>query len=151
MAGKTGTAQRISRNRDSDAPATLREGQKNQALFIGYAPTEGPRIAVAVVVEQGGSGSGAAAPVARKIFDVWLGAAGEAAKGEVGNRESEIVDPPTAVPSALPSGTAPQPAIPTPTAVSPEAPTAAEPRATTNSPQSRLPIPDARFPMPGPP
>ena len=76
MAGKTGTAQRISRNRDSDAPVTLREGQKNQALFIGYAPTEAPRIAVAVVVEQGGSGSGAAAPVARKIFDVWLGVAG---------------------------------------------------------------------------
>jgi penicillin-binding protein 2 len=74
MAGKTGTAQRVSRDRDSDVVRTLREGQKNQALFVAYAPAEAPRIAVAVVVEQGGSGSLAAAPVARKIFDLWLGA-----------------------------------------------------------------------------
>ncbi len=72
MAGKTGTAQRVSRNRDTEVQAVLREGQKNQALFVAYAPTEAPRIAVAVVVEQGGSGSAAAAPVARKIFDAWL-------------------------------------------------------------------------------
>jgi penicillin-binding protein 2 len=72
MAGKTGTAQRVSRNRDSDVQRTLRAGQKNQALFIGYAPAENPRIAIAVVVEQGGSGSQAAAPVARAIFDAWL-------------------------------------------------------------------------------
>lgn len=72
MAGKTGTAQRVSRNRDSDVQAVLREGQKNQALFISYAPAEAPRIALAVVVEQGGSGSASAAPVARKIFDAWL-------------------------------------------------------------------------------
>jgi penicillin-binding protein 2 len=72
MAGKTGTAQRVSRNRDTEVQAVLREGQKNQALFVAYAPTEAPRIAVAVVVEQGGSGSASAAPVARKIFDAWL-------------------------------------------------------------------------------
>lgn len=72
MAGKTGTAQRVSRNRDTDAPQTLRQGQKNQALFVGYAPAEAPEIAIAVVVEQGGSGSQAAAPVARKIFDAWI-------------------------------------------------------------------------------
>ena len=72
MAGKTGTAQRVSRNRDTDVQAVLREGQKNQALFVAYAPAEAPRIAVAVVVEQGGSGSASAAPVARRIFDAWL-------------------------------------------------------------------------------
>ncbi|MGE4070891.1 MAG: penicillin-binding protein 2 [Lysobacterales bacterium] len=72
MAGKTGTAQRVSRNRDTEVQAVLREGQKNQALFVAYAPAEAPRIAVAVVVEQGGSGSASAAPVARKIFDAWL-------------------------------------------------------------------------------
>lgn len=72
MAGKTGTAQRVSRNRDTDAPQTLRQGQKNQALFVGYAPAEAPEIAIAVVVEQGGSGSQAAAPIARKIFDAWI-------------------------------------------------------------------------------
>lgn len=72
MAGKTGTAQRVSRARDGSAPRTLRAGQKNQALFISYAPAEAPRIAMSVVVEQGGSGSLAAAPVARKIFDAYL-------------------------------------------------------------------------------
>lgn len=73
MAGKTGTAQRVSRNRDTEVQKVLQEGQKNQALFIGYAPAEAPRIALAIVVEQGGSGSQSAAPVARKIFDAWLG------------------------------------------------------------------------------
>jgi penicillin-binding protein 2 len=72
MAGKTGTAQRVSRNRDTEVQAVLREGQKNQALFVAYAPAEAPRIALAIVVEQGGSGSASAAPVARKIFDAWL-------------------------------------------------------------------------------
>ncbi len=84
MAGKTGTAQRVSRNRDSDVQRTLRAGQKNQALFIGYAPAEKPRIAVAVVVEQGGSGSQAAAPVARAIFDAWL------VGGGLGTRDSGL-------------------------------------------------------------
>jgi penicillin-binding protein 2 len=83
MAGKTGTAQRVSRNRDSEVQQTLRAGQKNQALFIGYAPTDAPRIAIAVVVEQGGSGSQAAAPVARAIFDAWLG--GSEGKGGAGD------------------------------------------------------------------
>ena len=92
MAGKTGTAQRVSRNRDSDAPVTLREGQKNQALFIGYAPAEAPRIAIAVVVEQGGSGSQSAAPVARKIFDAWLGASGTQDVDGAGNLPSGLTE-----------------------------------------------------------
>lgn len=72
MAGKTGTAQRVSRSRDERVTRQLRAGQGNQALFVGYAPTDNPQIAVAVVIEQGGSGSQAAAPVARRIFDAWL-------------------------------------------------------------------------------
>ncbi|MCC6594169.1 MAG: penicillin-binding protein 2 [Xanthomonadales bacterium] len=89
IAGKTGTAQRVSRRRDTDAPQTLREGQRNQALFIGYAPAEAPTIAIAVVVEQGGSGSQAAAPVARRILDAWLGAgeSGEGSADEGGRQE----------------------------------------------------------------
>jgi penicillin-binding protein 2 len=89
MAGKTGTAQRVSRARDGSAPRTLRAGQKNQALFISYAPADAPRIAMSVVVEQGGSGSQAAAPVARKIFDSYLGEAGESSpESGVGSPES---------------------------------------------------------------
>jgi penicillin-binding protein 2 len=45
---------------------------RHQALFIGYAPAEQPTIALALVVEHGGSGSAAAAPVARRIFDAWM-------------------------------------------------------------------------------
>ncbi|MBL9052443.1 MAG: penicillin-binding protein 2, partial [Tabrizicola sp.] len=38
------------------------------ALFVGYAPVEAPRYAVAVVVEHGGGGSLAAAPIARDVI-----------------------------------------------------------------------------------
>ncbi len=73
MAGKTGTAQRISRKGSERLdPNKLPYHLRHQALFIGYAPAERPRIAIAVVVEHGGSGSAAAAPVARRIFDAWL-------------------------------------------------------------------------------
>lgn len=73
MAGKTGTAQRVSRKGTERLdPKTLPYHLRHQALFIGYAPAENPTIALVVVVEHGGSGSGAAAPVARRIFDNWL-------------------------------------------------------------------------------
>lgn len=73
IAGKTGTAQRISRSgeeslRLDDLPFHLR----HRALFIAFAPADAPTIALAVVVESGGSGSGTAAPVARRILDAWL-------------------------------------------------------------------------------
>lgn len=73
IAGKTGTAQRVTRVGEQslkldDLPFNLR----HRALFVGFAPADAPRIAVAVVVESGGSGSLAAAPVARKMMDYWL-------------------------------------------------------------------------------
>ncbi|MCI4661412.1 MAG: penicillin-binding protein 2 [Neomegalonema sp.] len=73
MAGKTGTAQvrRISKaeresgvRKNEELPWKLRD----HALFVAYAPVENPRFAVSVVIEHGGSGSGAAAPVARDIL-----------------------------------------------------------------------------------
>lgn len=73
MGGKTGTTQvrRISMEerqtgvlKDEDLPWRLR----NHALFIGYAPHDKPRYAVAVVVEHGSSGSSVAAPIASKIL-----------------------------------------------------------------------------------
>jgi len=73
MGGKTGTTQvrRISLKerqagikKDSDLPWRLR----NHALFVGYAPHDNPKYAVAVVVEHGSSGSGVAAPIASKIL-----------------------------------------------------------------------------------
>jgi penicillin-binding protein 2 len=73
IAGKTGTAQRVSR-RGSERldPTRLPYHLRHQALFVGFAPADHPRIALAVVVEHGGSGSRAAAPVARRVFDAWL-------------------------------------------------------------------------------
>lgn len=74
MAGKTGTAQRVSRQgAERLDPAKLPYHLRHQALFVGYAPAEKPTIALALVVEHGGSGSRAAAPVARRIFDAWMG------------------------------------------------------------------------------
>lgn len=50
----------------------MRERLRDHALFVGFAPVDDPKIAVAVIVENGGSGSGTAAPVARALFDAWL-------------------------------------------------------------------------------
>jgi penicillin-binding protein 2 len=73
MAGKTGTAQKISRKGNiSSDPRSLPYHLRHQALFVGYAPAEQPRIALAVVVEHGGYGGTTAAPIARRIFDAWL-------------------------------------------------------------------------------
>ncbi|WP_052108287.1 penicillin-binding protein 2 [Aerolutibacter daejeonensis] len=73
MAGKTGTAQKVSRKGSvSVDPHHLPYNLRHQALFVGYAPADNPKIAVAVVVEHGGYGGSTAAPIARKIFDAWL-------------------------------------------------------------------------------
>ena len=74
MAGKTGTAQvfSIGQNEEYDA-AELDKKLHDHGLFIAFAPVEQPRIAVAVVVEHGGSGSAAAAPLARIVIDAYLG------------------------------------------------------------------------------
>ena len=74
MAGKTGTAQviGIGQNEEYDADK-LDKRFHDHGLFVAFAPVEEPRIAVAVIVENGGSGSGAAAPLARIVIDAWLG------------------------------------------------------------------------------
>lgn len=73
MAGKTGTAQVFSLAEDEEYDKEeVRERLRDHALFVGFAPVENPQIAVAVIVENGGSGSGTAAPVARAMFDAWI-------------------------------------------------------------------------------
>jgi len=73
MAGKTGTAQKISRRGSASVdPHQLPFHLRHQALFVGYAPADNPTIAVAVAVEHGGFGASTAGPIARKIFDAWL-------------------------------------------------------------------------------
>tara|TARA_R110002110_G_scaffold3104_9_gene15923 strand:+ start:2117 stop:4000 length:1884 start_codon:yes stop_codon:yes gene_type:complete len=73
LAGKTGTAQvrRISRaERQSGVLKNedLEWRRRDHALFVCFAPVQAPRYAMSVVIEHGGSGSGAAAPVARDIM-----------------------------------------------------------------------------------
>ena len=73
VAGKTGTAQRITRRTDASLDVSkLPFDQRHNALFIAFAPVEAPRVAVMVVLEHGGSGSAVAAPVALRIVDAWL-------------------------------------------------------------------------------
>jgi penicillin-binding protein 2 len=73
MAGKTGTAQVFSLEEDEEYDADeVRERLRDHALFVGFAPVDDPKIVVSVIVENGGSGSGTAAPVARALFDAWL-------------------------------------------------------------------------------
>ena len=50
----------------------IAERLRDHALFIAYAPADKPQLAVAVIVENGGHGGSAAAPVARRLFDQYL-------------------------------------------------------------------------------
>ena len=72
FAGKTGTAQvkRISkRERELDLKTIdIPYEDRDHALYVAYGPYINPRYAVSVLVEHGGSGSVAAAPIAKKIF-----------------------------------------------------------------------------------
>ena len=72
-AGKTGTAQAVTQAQNTKYNArALEEHQRDHSLFMAYAPANDPRIAVAVIVENAGWGAGAAAPIARRVFDYWL-------------------------------------------------------------------------------
>lgn len=72
VAGKTGTAQVFSLRGGHYRASAIDERLRDHALFIGFAPLEHPRIAVALIVENAGWGASVAAPVARKVFDYWL-------------------------------------------------------------------------------
>lgn len=101
IAGKTGTAQRSSRRGNvSVDPRSLPYDQRHTALFVGYAPAEDPRIAIAVVVEHGGYGGSSAAPIARTVFDAWLlGKMPEPVEGEDASGDDENTDADADVPA----------------------------------------------------
>ena len=70
FAGKTGTSQVFGIAQDQEVDNDeLPEHLKNHALFIAYAPLDVPEIAIAVIVENGGSGSRTAAPIVRRLID----------------------------------------------------------------------------------
>ena len=68
--GKTGTAQAIGIKANEKYNASkIEEHQRDHSLYIAFAPVEAPTIALAVIVENAGFGSEAAAPMARRVFD----------------------------------------------------------------------------------
>ncbi|MBX3668233.1 MAG: penicillin-binding protein 2 [Rhodocyclaceae bacterium] len=71
-AGKTGTAQLFSLKGADYKEGHVKERLRDHALFIAFAPADKPKIALAVLVENGGFGAQAAAPIARQVFDYWL-------------------------------------------------------------------------------
>lgn len=74
IAGKTGTAQVFSIKQDEKyVEKEVAERLRDHSLFIAFSPPENPRIALAVMAENAGHGSTAAAPIARKMIDQYLG------------------------------------------------------------------------------
>jgi penicillin-binding protein 2 len=71
--GKTGTAQVIAiKANEKYNEKNVLERHRDHSLYIAFAPLESPRIALAVVVENGGFGAAAAAPIARAVLDYYL-------------------------------------------------------------------------------
>ncbi len=73
IAAKTGTAQVVGIKQGAKYnAAALDERHRDHALFIAFAPAEEPKIAIAVIVENGGHGGSAAGPIARQVMDYYL-------------------------------------------------------------------------------
>ncbi|MDH4570529.1 penicillin-binding protein 2 [Pseudomonas sp. BN414] len=73
IAGKSGTAQVVAiKQGEKYDRSKVQERHRDHALFVAFAPAEDPKIAVAVMVENGESGSGVAAPVVKQVMDAWL-------------------------------------------------------------------------------
>jgi len=71
-AGKTGTAQVYSLKGSDYKAGGVKKELRDHALFIAFAPADKPKIALAVLVENGGFGAQAAAPIARQVLDYYL-------------------------------------------------------------------------------
>lgn len=72
MAGKTGTAQVVGLGKNSRQAKFSGKKYKDHAWFIAFAPVDKPKIAIAVLIENGSWGAANAAPIARKLFDTYL-------------------------------------------------------------------------------
>ncbi len=90
IAGKSGTAQVVAiKQGEKYDRSKLDERHRDHALFIAFAPAEAPKIAVAVMIENGEGGSSVAAPVAKAVMDAWL-------LGENGQLKPQYAPPVTA-------------------------------------------------------
>ncbi len=81
IAAKTGTAQVFTVKQDQEYDEKkVAKKMRDHALFIAFAPVEKPRIAVAVIIENGGHGGSVAAPIAKRVMDRYL----------LGSEDSEV-------------------------------------------------------------
>jgi penicillin-binding protein 2 len=90
--------------------STVAERLRDHAWFIAFAPAERPRIALCVLVENGGFGASAAAPIARRVMDAYLLGAPPApvkdapvAAGAADDERTDEPPAPTAAPPAADS------------------------------------------------
>jgi len=74
VAGKTGTAQvvNLSKEKDSKTKGETPWKYRDHAWFVAVAPADAPRITVAVLIEHGGHGGSAAAPIAKTLIEAYL-------------------------------------------------------------------------------
>ncbi len=73
LAGKTGTAQVVTvKQTESTKHKEADERKREHAWFIAFAPVDDPKIAISVLVENGGFGGSTAGPIARKVIDTYL-------------------------------------------------------------------------------
>jgi penicillin-binding protein 2 len=92
VAAKTGTAQVIGMKQgETYNEKRIKEEFRDHALFIAYAPADAPRLAMAILVENGGHGGSTAAPIAREVFDYYLLGKKPAVKQQLG-QEDETTD-----------------------------------------------------------
>ncbi len=91
MSGKTGTAQVVSRKSD-DTKIHRKDVIRPHAWFVGYAPSDQPRIAVSVLIENGGSGSSTAGPIAREMMLSYLYPETEPESTTAADAASEPID-----------------------------------------------------------
>jgi penicillin-binding protein 2 len=91
FAGKTGTAQVVAmKQNEKYDERRVQERHRDHALFIAYAPADAPTIALSVLVENGGHGASAAAPIARAVMDFYL--LGKEPPAKPGAREEDEND-----------------------------------------------------------
>ena len=72
IAGKTGTAQVVEMKGGYVKTEQLSYFNRDHAWFVAYAPAQNPQIAIAVLIEHGGHGGDAAAPMAKKVFEKFM-------------------------------------------------------------------------------
>ena len=90
VAGKTGTAQVVGMKAgEKYDERKVKERHRDHALFIAYAPADDPKVALALLVENGGHGGSTAAPIAREVFDYALLGKRPERKQKLGDEEAE--------------------------------------------------------------